>query len=249
VFVNTFPFFDSHDPQDSSEFLTLLLDALHEETRATSAPLPPPFSTEGNVVDHADLGESIEGTIAAHGSSVFSDLFRGVSLVTTSSVACVHGSAKTEPFFVLSVPVVTMEGDLIGNLFESISELQRPQRLVAENRWFCEACGAKVEAETRTEIVRLPRVLILSFKRFRFNRGHMEKLSHTVTYPEHLELKSQNFQLFGVVLHSGGAGGGHYCALVRRDNRWFRLNDSHVSPTHEQVLNLSDAYILFYRTV
>ena len=215
-FVRQFPFFDSNDQQDAFEFTTLLLDALHQETRPS------------------------------HGHSPVADAFQGTLLIKTDG-ACGCTSRKLEPFFGLAVPLVTAQGELIGNLADAISEFERPQPLTGVDRWQCDTCRGRVNAQTQSLISRLPDVLIVNLKRFTYTatRG-LEKLTHMVEYPMTLEIPGNHLSLSAVVLHSGSATSGHYTALVAdRAGHWRSYNDQHVRDTTD-ILS-SDAYILFYK--
>jgi len=59
-----------------------------------------------------------------------------------------------------------------------------------------------------------------------------------------------NYELYGVVSHSGGMKGGHYVSYVSRYiegvKRWFYISDSHVSEIKEEKLQQVEAYLLFY---
>lgn len=59
------------------------------------------------------------------------------------------------------------------------------------------------------------------------------------------------YRLYGVSIHSGGIGGGHYIARVhaRPPGRWYSFSDSSGQEIQlADVLN-SEAYILFYERV
>lgn len=54
------------------------------------------------------------------------------------------------------------------------------------------------------------------------------------------------YDLSTVVVHMGKMDAGHYVCYCRRDDTWFKFDDSKVTlATEAQVLN-ADAYLLFY---
>ena len=54
------------------------------------------------------------------------------------------------------------------------------------------------------------------------------------------------YDLSTVVVHVGKIDAGHYICYCRRDDQWFKFDDSKVTlATETQVLN-ADAYLLFY---
>ncbi|CAM9950415.1 unnamed protein product, partial [Sphacelaria rigidula] len=58
------------------------------------------------------------------------------------------------------------------------------------------------------------------------------------------------YDLWGVVNHYGGLGGGHYTAFVRNehDDGWYEVSDDHVSVVeNDENLVTPAAYVLFYQ--
>ena len=64
------------------------------------------------------------------------------------------------------------------------------ERLCAESKYYCEQCCSKQEATKRLRVKKLPLILALHLKRFKyveqFNR--FVKLSHRVVFPWELKL-------------------------------------------------------------
>ena len=57
------------------------------------------------------------------------------------------------------------------------------------------------------------------------------------------------YSLYGVIVHRGSAGSGHYIAYIKHENRWFEMNDRKATfMKAEQVLE-QNAYMLFYQVV
>ena len=67
------------------------------------------------------------------------------------------------------------------------------------------------------------------------------------TSPPPLSLRSPGwYDLSTVVVHVGKLDAGHYICYAKRDDQWFKFDDSKVTLASEtQVLN-ADAYMLFY---
>lgn len=62
------------------------------------------------------------------------------------------------------------------------------------------------------------------------------------------------YKLYAVMVHNGGAYGGHYFAYIRDQEQWFNFNDSSVSPLSDSDLqktfggdSANTAYMLLYR--
>lgn len=90
------------------------------------------------------------------------------------------------------------------------------------------------------KIKRLPRVLALHLKRFKYveSMGRYVKLGFRVAFPMELRLFNTTddtedpdrlYELFAVVVHvGGGPHHGHYVSLVRSMNRWLLFDDDSV---------------------
>lgn len=128
----------------------------------------------------------------------------------------------------------------------------RRETLTGRNKFFCEACCSLQEAEKRMRLRRLPRVLTLHLKRFKYSEAaqNFAKLSHRVVFP--LELRMPNmaggeaaagaderlYRLFAVVVHIGrGMNHGHYVAVVKSRDRWLLFDDDLVEVVDESVLH------------
>ena len=121
-----------------------------------------------------------------------------------------------------------------------------------EDPLYCHKCQGPEDFSKRYSINKLPYVLILSLKRFKFNKNSNFKLRQMITYPLYdLEIGNENmkkkYDLYGIINHYGSISGGHYTAIVKdQDNEWTLCNDSRVYKIEENRVMHSNAYILFY---
>ena len=133
---------------------------------------------------------------------------------------------------------------------------------------FCDNCGGLQEAEKRMKIKRLPRILALHLKRFKYTEDlqRLQKLFHRVVYPYHLRLFNTTddiedpdrlYELYAVVVHIGGGPyHGHYVSIIKTEDRgWLLFDDEMVEPVDKSFVcnffgdrpGLACAYVLFYR--
>ena len=116
-----------------------------------------------------------------------------------------------------------------------------------EDPLMCHQCGGPQDFTKKYTINKLPYVLILSLKRFKFNQNSNFKLRQMITYPLYdLELGGKKYDLYGVVNHYGSLSSGHYTAIIKKNKDWVLCNDSSVSIIEEKRVMHSNAYILFY---
>ena len=150
---------------------------------------------------------------------------------------------------------------------DSLRNFCEEEQLDSENAWTCPNCEEQVEAFKKIEIVRLPKILILHFKRFRHGKSlglfSHRKMTEFIKYPENnLDLgkyminsrserwKGVKYNLVGVVNHLGNMGSGHYIATTWNPlfNHWIFYNDSEVCKAEDDDVISPNAYILFYST-
>ena len=137
----------------------------------------------------------------------------------------------------------------------------------------CEKCSHE-KISMQVDIWRVPDILILSLKRFAYQQGVFDKIDQPVSIPFYafdisqwvkgveisggLTLSTsvlQNaYDLYAIILHSGGIAGGHYTTLIKvsknDDNMWVLFDDASLYVVKEDPDNLmvaQNAYMLFYR--
>ena len=117
-----------------------------------------------------------------------------------------------------------------------------------DDQLFCGNCRCHQYFTKNYELDKMPHILIISLKRFKYNNYFRSKLNQFITYPlQDLELNGANYNLYGVVNHYGSFSGGHYTSIIRNnDNKWFYLDDSRVYEIKQDRVVHSNAYILFY---
>lgn len=111
-------------------------------------------------------------------------------------------------------------------------------------------------------IVKLPEVLCIHLKRFRFDAYFSSKISRHIAFPMHdLDMGSyvketvrqgnSTYELCAIITHYGGAGGGHYVAFAKNSshNSWFEFNDTRVRPVSPDTVINAEGYVLFYKRV
>lgn len=131
----------------------------------------------------------------------------------------------------------------------------------------CEKCGTN-SLSMQMEIWRIPDILILSFKRFSYQDGSIDKIDNDVTFPikdfnisrwirsisEYTSSSIHSeYDLYAVVSHTGNIVSGHYVSICKnhtKDQTWLLFDDDHVleiSPEFQDELISKNAYLLFYR--
>ncbi|XP_032748849.1 ubiquitin carboxyl-terminal hydrolase 35 [Rattus rattus] len=154
------------------------------------------------------------------------------------------------------------------SVLDLVNYFLSPERLTAENRYYCESCASLQDAEKVVELSQGPCYLILTLLRFSFDLRTMRrrKILDDVTIPLLLRLplaggQGQAYDLCSVVVHSGvSSESGHYYCYAREgaarpapvlgsterpepENQWYLFNDTRVSfSSFESVSNVTSFF-------
>lgn len=266
--------------QDAHEFLNLLLNQAIDnvELFAKQHPILPPQMNGGVAEDEKGLATATGNAVSnSHGltngmdTHWVHDLFEGTLTSETRCLTCENTSQRDEAFLDLSVDLAPHT-----SVTSCLRKFSEEEMLCERNKFHCDNCGGLQEAEKRMKIKRLPRILALHLKRFKYTEDlqRLQKLFHKVQYPYHLRLFNTTddaedpdrlYELYAVVVHIGGGPyHGHYVSIIKTQDRgWLLFDDELVEPVDKSyVLNffggepvpgvqdakqLACAYVLFYQ--
>lgn len=262
--------------QDAHEFLNLLLNQVVDNVEAYSKLYPPlNENMNGNAEPNfaSAMSAMAKATAATQGSNAgwVHDLFEGVLTSETRCLTCENTSQRDEAFMDLSVDL-----EAHSSVTSCLRKFSEEEMLCERNKFHCDNCGGLQEAEKRMKIKRLPRILALHLKRFKYTEDlqRLQKLFHRVVYPYHLRLFNTTddaedpdrlYELYAVVVHIGGGPyHGHYVSIIKTQDRgWLMFDDELVEPVDKSFVRnffggepktgaqdarqLACAYVLFYQ--
>uniref|UniRef100_A0A8C9EJH7 Ubiquitin carboxyl-terminal hydrolase 46 n=1 Tax=Pavo cristatus TaxID=9049 RepID=A0A8C9EJH7_PAVCR len=133
-------------------------------------------------------------------------------------------------------------GKSIKNFEELITvftyrDFSNTETLCSEQKYYCETCCSKQEAQKRMRVKKLPMILALHLKRFKYMEQlhRYTKLSYRVVFPLELRLFNTSgdavnldrmYDLVAVVVHCGsGPNRGHYITIVKSHGFWLLFDD------------------------
>lgn len=263
------PRFRGYQQQDAHEFLRYMLDRLHTELLQL---LPSDVSSmkDGTYFSLAQRGKT----------SIVTTVFGGILQSEVRCLACGTESKKHDPFLDLSLDIPdkfvpkraggASSSDEHGNslpacsIADCLTSFIEVEELADTELYFCSSCKSKQKSTKRFWIRRLPNVLCLHIKRFRWNNVFRTKIDTNITFPiraldmSHFVLSNlpetrrsgagnNLYDLAAVIVHHGtGAGSGHYTAFAINDQQWFHFNDHTVRLTDVGTVASCKPYILFY---
>ncbi|KAF2736661.1 cysteine proteinase [Polyplosphaeria fusca] len=253
--------------QDAHEFLNILLNEVMENVEQFSKNRP----LENGRADGDSKALTVtSGAVVPDRSSTVSDsigwvheLFEGTLTSETRCLTCENTSQRDEAFLDLSVDL-----DQHSSVTSCLRKFSEEEMLCERNKFHCDKCGGLQEAEKRMKIKRLPRILALHLKRFKYTEDlqRLQKLFHRVVYPYYLRLFNTTddaedpdrlYELYAVVVHIGGGPyHGHYVSIIKTQDRgWLLFDDEMVEPVDKGYVKnffggenvLACAYVLFYQ--
>jgi ubiquitin C-terminal hydrolase len=187
-------------------------------------------------------------------SSIISRLF--TSCLMYNYYNCATGKRefyKIEHGFTIELSIPTHLNTV--TLYNCFEETFKDDILHGDNAWYDENEKVKKDVIKKTTLCYLPDILAIHLKRWNYTLHKNNKL---VDIPIHLDLKpymiqeyrdQTNYELFGIINHSGVIFGGHYTTYIRRNNRWFLIDDTDVAEVNEGDMIHSKNYCLFYRKI
>jgi len=217
-------------PQDAHEFLVWLLDQMY-------------MATQREVIIQINSPERLDPMILSAVTgwknafekhySPLTDLIFGMYRIQYTCGGCKTVHTRWETFNCLKIQLVA-NGEIMDSLHSEFKEEEI-------DGYACESCKQRTLTKKQASIWRLPKVLILSLKRFtpmgtRDNTPLVyngEPLSfESVFAPESTEKsRATKFKLFATVDHHGSHMGGHYTSQCFSPvwKRWHRYDDETVS--------------------
>lgn len=256
--------------QDAHEFLNLLLNEVLENVEQFSKQEKEAQQAAANVSLSSAVTEVVKATtqqLTADSNENITgwvhELFEGTLTSETRCLTCENTSQRDEAFLDLSVDL-----EQHSSVTSCLRKFSEEEMLCERNKFHCDNCGGLQEAEKRMKIKRLPRILALHLKRFKYTEDlqRLQKLFHRVVYPYYLRLFNTTddaedpdrlYELYAVVVHIGGGPyHGHYVSIIKTQDRgWLLFDDEMVEPVDSSYVRnffggenmLACAYILFYQ--
>ncbi|KAK0126265.1 hypothetical protein ONS95_007877 [Cadophora gregata] len=258
--------------QDAHEFYGLVLNAVISNVEANAQrikELASPKNEEGLVhsmteaVTSAAYAMGLGGGTRSPGTGWVHEIFEGVLTSETKCLTCETASQRDETFLDLSIDL-----EQHSSVTSCLRKFSAEEMLCERNKFHCDNCGGLQEAEKRMKIKRLPKILALHLKRFKYTEDmtRLQKLFHRVVYPYHLRMFNTTddaedpdrlYELYAVVVHIGGnAYHGHYVSVIKTQDRgWLLFDDEMVEPVDKHYVRnffgdkpgMACAYVLFYQ--
>jgi len=143
------------------------------------------------------------------------------------------------------------------SIYDCFYYKQKSELFTGEDRNYCNICKKLFDSIYTSKIFLRPNVLVIIL-----NRGKGNIFDVKLDFAESIDITQFILQkdcpqliynLYGVITHIGQSGpNSHFIASCKSpiDNKWYRYNDSIVSPItnfQKEVFEFGTPYILFYQ--
>lgn len=135
-------------------------------------------------------------------SQIYTDhIFQGILTSETRCLNCENVSSKDEDFFDLQVDI-----EQNTSITHCLRCFSNTETLCSDNKFKCDNCSSYQEAQKRMRVKKLPMILALHLKRFKYMEQYNRhiKVSHRVVFPLELRLFNtvSNHSTFLYLLHA-----------------------------------------------
>ncbi|KAK4229767.1 hypothetical protein QBC38DRAFT_358774 [Podospora fimiseda] len=256
--------------QDAHEFYGLILNDVIANVEANAKrmqELAQSRNQDGNgepqAIDTVVAKSNAAAGTRMQGAGWVHDIFEGVLTSETRCLTCETTSQRDETFLDLSIDL-----EEHSSVTSCLQKFSAEEMLCERNKFHCDHCGGLQEAEKRMKVKKLPKVMALHLKRFKYTEDYsrLQKLFHRIVYPYHIRMfnttddaedQDRMYELYAVVIHIGGnAYHGHYVAVIKtKDKGWLLFDDEMVEPVDKHFVKnffgdkpgMACAYVLFYQ--
>lgn len=248
MFASIEPRFAGFHQQDSQEALAIILDHLHV---GLSYSVNITHSGESKTSIDNIMVESIKQWGMSYGKeySHILEIFYGQYYSVINCGNCDNVSSTYEPYNMIILPI----NESSNTLMDCFGNFCKSEKLDVENMWFCDKCKTNTQCLRRITLCRMPKILIIVLKRFSNGR----KINKNIDITENIDLSpfitgydklNANYQLTGLINHTGNLNGGHYYAYCKNiDDNWYEFNDADVALLSSIITD--NVYVAIYKKV
>ena len=193
--------------------------------------------------------------------NVVTDLHRGQTIDYIQCLKCKTFKGRPIPVSGLGLNI-----ENVTDFDSAMKTYITPEILSGDNKYRCSVCGDKQDAKKGIKLVMLPYFLSIFMKRwtFDFRTFRRIKIQKGISFPMkfdgsiyinsdgYLQNDNENndtndnntvppmiYELYSIMVHTGGATGGHYFAYIKdfESGKWLQFNDSRVTEISEDQIN------------
>lgn len=181
--------FSGFEQQDAQEFLTFILDGLHEDLNSNGNKERLKELTTAEEARREHMSVRVASTIEwerylKSDFSLIVDTCQGQYQSKLRCLTCGHSSTTYNAFSFLSLPIPLNKRGGPVSIIDCFNLFTAEEILDGDDAWFCPKCKKPRRTSKRLCISRLPSILIVHLKRFHYRYdGSADKLETFITFP------------------------------------------------------------------
>jgi ubiquitin carboxyl-terminal hydrolase 8 len=262
--------FIGSDQHDSQEFLSCILDGLHEDLNVARRKKSNSYieskrkehnnqekEEEREEFDVETLRDRAWKRYIDFNYSIIVTTFQGQYMSVLKCSQCGKISPTFNSLMYLSLPIP----DNARNLKDCLDKYIEIEYLKGNDGWKCPRCNKKVDAQKQLILSKLPDIMLIQLKRFYFQGPFRDKINKYIDFPiKNLDLSPYTYKfkqkescytynLFAISNHYGTLSGGHYTAFIKNKSNdgWIEFNDSRYSDISESKIKVCiSIYVNYY---
>lgn len=178
------------------------------------------------------------------------DIYVGQTRLTIKCTKCESIKNVFEDFTTLNL-TVNDSSEKVLDIHELFANYLKKELINnSDNLYYCEKCKMNTPSEQKTVLYKLPKRLIIVFKRY---SDSGVKINKKIKYPiDSMLIKETNsgiifnYSLTNLIYHFGNLNNGHYLNSSKINDKWYLIDDNNISINSEVILDNINSYILFY---
>ncbi|KAA1470161.1 cysteine proteinase [Dentipellis sp. KUC8613] len=178
--------FSGSEQHDSQEFLSFLLDGLHEDlNRVLNKPnyeVTPEREAELEKLPQQIASEQEWKIYRMRNDSLVVDFFQGQFRNRMECMVCHNTSTTYNTFMYLSLPIPSNRHSRI-TIEHCLDAFVKEEVMEKSDAWNCPRCKTLRRATKQLSLSRLPPVLLIHLKRFSFKGPFTDKIEKLVEFP------------------------------------------------------------------
>ena len=248
--------FAGFDQNDSTEFMYFILDMFHNTLKEYGETI---YNQRINLLknhfknNHSGFVKYFN-SVHENNYSIIDQLFGiyyRVDYIEESTGKCL--SSKYEKFYIIDLALTNLSvSECMDSHFED-ENLNKENN----NQYYNDKKNEYIDVIKRTSIYYNPKYLIIQLKRWNYN---LRKNQRIIDYEiDNMDIEkyicddfknklNTNYELCGIINHSGNVFGGHYFSYVKNENnKWYEFNDANVNEIQNKKILGNKNYCLIYR--
>ncbi|KAF8202403.1 ubiquitin carboxyl-terminal hydrolase 4 [Pholiota molesta] len=178
--------YNGSDQHDSQEFLSFLMDGIHEDlNRILAKPSYTPSPEEEAELERLPpqiASEREWNTWRSRNDSLVVDFFQGQFRNRLECLTCHKTSTTYNVFSILQLPIPNSRSGKVP-IERCLDAFFNEEVLEKDDAWDCPQCKTKRRASKKLSLARLPPVLMVHLKRFEANGRFSDKIDTFVDFP------------------------------------------------------------------